>query len=159
MALAMIRFSYVGWGHQAKGGCPKRTWMGGVRINLKKCNLLKDLLDDRLEWKKGTQVADHKGRFGCKHVGICYPEHLESQRLFLIIEFWSAQAYQHSKTSEFQNSIWQNYHLEWQVSNLSVIKQGIQNSRETTLELLSGILDKETLLKMLATKQASTKSE
>ena len=32
-------------------GKPKRTWMEPVKIYLKKCNLFKDLVKDRSEWR------------------------------------------------------------------------------------------------------------
>ena len=35
-----------------------RTWMEVIRIDLKKCNLSKDLAQDRLEWRNKIHVAD-----------------------------------------------------------------------------------------------------
>ena len=37
---------------------PKRTWMEMVKIDLKKCNLSKDLVEDRSEWRNKINVVD-----------------------------------------------------------------------------------------------------
>ena len=39
-------------------GRPKRTWIEVVKINMKKCNLSKDLAQDRSEWRNRIRVAD-----------------------------------------------------------------------------------------------------
>ena len=36
----------------------KRTWKEVVRIDLKKCNLSKDLAKDRVEWQNRIHVVD-----------------------------------------------------------------------------------------------------
>ena len=37
-------------------GRPKRTWMEVVKINMRKCNLSKDLAQDRSEWRNKIHV-------------------------------------------------------------------------------------------------------
>ena len=41
-------------------GRPKRTYKKIVKIDLNKCNLSKDLAQDRLEWRNKIRVGDPK---------------------------------------------------------------------------------------------------
>ena len=39
-------------------GRSKKTWMVVVKINMKKCNLFQNLVQDRLKWKNEIRIAN-----------------------------------------------------------------------------------------------------